>query len=148
MDNSNNWVNTATMLRSHGEQWTMNSIGNKAYALGGWRHNQYDVEWLEEFDNGKWSYKASFPYSIRSHCTAADEETGRLWVTGGLYHDGNISHVRRDVHYYEVTCFVVSLFWSLQYTKLLPSRPPQTPGTILASFSLTTCTSTLAALSR
>ena len=103
MDNSNNWVNTATMLRSHGEQWTMNSIGNKAYALGGWRHNQYDVEWLEEFDNGKWSYKASFPYSIRSHCTAADEETGRLWVTGGLYHDGNISHVRRDVHYYEVT---------------------------------------------
>ena len=121
MDSSENWVNTASMLRSHGEQWTFNSIGNKAYALGGWRYKQYDVEWLEEFDGVKWSYKASFPYSIYRHCPAADEETGRLWVTGGTYHDGKGKHEKRDVHYYEVTCFVVSLFWSLQYTKFLPS---------------------------
>ena len=114
--NDNNWSNTKSMLRSHGEQWTMNSIGSKAYALGGYRccGQDYSVSWLEEFngDTNKWNYKADFPYSIYRHCTAADEETGRLWVTGGThyYHgthaDGEpytSNHEKRDTHYYEVS---------------------------------------------
>ena len=114
--NDNSWTNAKDLLRSHGEQWTMNSIGNQAYALGGYRccGDDYSVSWLEQYkgNQDKWVYKADFPYSIYRHCTAADEETGRLWVTGGThyYHgthaDGvpyTSNHEKRDAHYYEVS---------------------------------------------
>ena len=115
-NNDNEWKSASSLKRSHGEQWTMNSLGNKAYALGGKRccNLDYSVSYLEEYngDTNKWNYKADFPYSIYRHCTAADEETGRLWVTGGTHYykytdsEGiarTSNHEKRDVHYYEVS---------------------------------------------
>ena len=88
----------------------MTSLANKVYIVGGWIDRSTDtaVRWVERYGGSasycstKWDYMADFPYNIYRHCACADEDTGRLYVTGGTHHNGYSNYEKRDVHYYQV----------------------------------------------
>ena len=111
-DESSDWINAAGMNHWHGQWWQMVSLGNKAYAMGGYRDYSGDtpdiaIEYMERYDENTnaWTNVASYPLYIYNHCMAADEETGRIWVMGGQYRTGtyrNESHDWSELRYYEV----------------------------------------------
>ena len=111
-DESSDWIDAASMNYWHGFGWQMVSLGNKAYAMGGYRDYSGDtpdiaIEYMERYDpdTNSWTNVASYPLYIHNHCMAADEETGRIWVMGGQYRTGtyrNESHDWSELRYYEV----------------------------------------------
>ena len=122
---SSGWIGADSMNHWHGWGWQMVSLGNKAYAMGGYRDYCNDpwcpvdiaIEVMERYDGdtNQWTDVASYPLYIYNHCMAADEETGRIWVMGGQYRTGtyrNESHDWGELRYYEValefTCHSLS----------------------------------------
>ena len=116
MDEENSgWIGAAAMNHWHGWGWQMVSLGNKAYAMGGYRDYCNEpscgvdiaIEYMERYDEdtNAWTNVASYPLYIYNHCMVADEETGRIWVMGGQYRTGthrNESHDWSELRYYEV----------------------------------------------
>ena len=112
-DESSDWIGAASMNHWHGWGWQMVSLGNKAYAMGGYRPSSSSgsediaIEYMERYDEdtNSWTNVASYPLYIYNHCMTADEETGRIWVMGGQYRTGtyrNESHNWSELRYYEV----------------------------------------------
>ena len=110
MNNANQpWKTAATMRHWHGYDWDMVSLGNKAYAMGGYRNYIYPIDdiainYMERYneDSNSWADVAAYPRTIFRHCMAADEETGRIWVMGGTYRSGTTNHDWSELRYYEV----------------------------------------------
>ena len=122
------WKIAASMRHWHGTDFDMVSLGSRAYAMGGLR-NYYGItnvalNIMERYDenSNSWTDVAPYPRTIYRHCMAADEETGRIWVMGGIYRSGTTNHDWYELRYYEVG------FHNLNNSKVrLRSR--QTPGT-------------------
>ena len=96
------WMSTNKMSQGR-KHFTLTTLHNKVYALGGIYGEGIETSSLNYFERyrqvwDKWDYQASYPFPIYRHCAAADEETGRIWVTGGTWY-GNGE--RTDVRYYE-----------------------------------------------
>ena len=79
------------MLRGRTNQFTLTGLGIKAYMVGGWHKNVGAVNWVERYGgpgettiSNQWDYMAGFPHTIYRHCTCADEEAGRLYVSGNI----------------------------------------------------------------
>ena len=109
------WTGTKQMNHWHGWGWQMVSLGNKAYAMGGYRDYCNEpgcpvdkaVDYMERYDPdaNQWTNVASYPRYIYQHCMVADEETGRIYAMGGRYRTGtyrNESHDWSEMYYYEV----------------------------------------------
>ena len=110
-----NWINAKGMNHWHGWGWQMVSLGNKAYAMGGYRDYCNEpgcpvdiaVDYMERYDEdaNQWTNVASYPRYIYQHCMVADEEAGRIYAMGGRYRGGtyrNESHDWSEMYYYEV----------------------------------------------
>ena len=113
-DESSDWIHAASMNHWHGWGWQMVSLGNKAYAMGGYRDYSGDtpdiaIEYMERYDpdTNSWTNVASYPLYIYNHCMAADEETGRIWVMGGTYRSGSSNHDWSELRYYQVVIIVL-----------------------------------------
>ena len=110
-----NWINAKGMNHWHGWGWQMVSLGNKAYAMGGYRDDCNEpgcpvdiaVDYMERYDEdaNQWTNVKSYPRYIYNHCMVADEEAGRIYAMGGRYRGGTYRNESRDwneMYYYEV----------------------------------------------
>ena len=133
MNNANQpWKTAATMRHWHGYDWDMVSLGNKAYAMGGYRnyysYTDVTLNYMERYDgdSNSWADVAPYPRTIFRHCMAADEETGRIWVMGGTYRSGSSNHDWSELRYYQVA--MITLMTDKFVQRNLPT-PGMVPGT-------------------
>ena len=112
---SGDWEHARRMLRHHGWGWDMVSLGNKAYAMGGFQDflgDDWVLETMERYDEdtNEWTEVAWYPLYMFNHCMVADEETGRIWVVGGQHRSGSSDYDWSELRYYEVLADAVLQF--------------------------------------
>ena len=106
----------------HGTLFTFTALGGYGYILGGWlnpsgSYNEYARQNMYKFyiNANVWIEVALYPHAIYNQCTCADEETGRLYSSGGTHKNGNHSSLRREVYYYQASSnswhFAKHLIW-------------------------------------
>ena len=113
IDTSTNagWSNApSSVLWSHGTYFTLTALGGYAYALGGYinpgsnSNDEYSRREMERYDPNanQWTAVAYYPHQIYNHCACADEETGRIYSSGGIHKYPGHNSDRAEVYYYQV----------------------------------------------
>ena len=95
---------------SPGIYFTFTALGGYGYVLGGYinpsssSNDEFAIREMQKYDINinYWMPVASYPHYIYNHCTCADEETGRLYSSGGIHKNGNYTDYRQEVYYYQV----------------------------------------------